>query len=163
MKKLVYIRPLRNCNLPLRNCNLPLGLLKINSFSWCDFFHSHKDFVDSSDIFLDFRDVILKDCQLDSFRGLQPRHNSCILISDIFINYIFNSFDFIKSMVKPYNLTNKLGSFWNKAVMNNFIDRIKFISKSIVNWWNSMKLGVMGTHYCTIITNQLIAANAIVP
>jgi hypothetical protein len=83
----------------------------LSIISGCDIFHSHKDFIDSCNVFLYFGDIMLEYSALHSLARPQSFHNGRVFVPDIFFNDALKVLDLIKSMVKSHDLTDQLSSF----------------------------------------------------
>ena len=56
------------------------------SASICNFFHEHKNLIDTSDVLLNFAQVMGENSGLNAFSRLESLDNSSILVSDIALN-----------------------------------------------------------------------------
>jgi len=100
---------------------------------------------------------VLQDCELDAFCRSEPFCNRCILVLDIFLNNALHGFDFVKPMVKPNDLADELCPLRDQAIMNLFINSIKFILETFVNGAYSMKLSIVRPHHCAVVADKLLA------
>lgn len=106
---------------------------------------------------------MLKNRQLDSFGASKTFHDSTVFATNVFFDNTFNNFDFIKSMVKSHNLTDKKLSFRHYILKNGSINQIESISEWLFNWANSMELRVMRPHDRTIFADKLFTRIAKMP
>lgn len=120
-----------------------------------DLFHRHQYLINPCDVFLDLSDIMLKHSQFNPLSGPQPLHNSGIFVPDVLFYNSLNSFNFIKSMVEPHNLTNQLGSFWNQGLVDILVHSVKSVPESLVDGGDPVELGVVRTHHCAIVADQL--------
>lgn len=127
VKKLKLIR-----SKGIQTLRLDLTCMNFILVSACNLFHSHKDLINSCDVFLDFSNIMLQYCKFDSLSRPESLHDSSILISDILFNDSLNRFNLIESMIQPNYLSNELSSLGDQALMNSFIHAIKTVSKCII-------------------------------
>ena len=80
-----------------------------------------------------------------------------VFVSYIFFNNAFNSFNFVKSVVQPYNLADQLGSLWDKRLVDVLVHGIEPIPESFIDGRNSMQLGVVGPHHCAVVADKFLA------
>jgi hypothetical protein len=85
MKELKLIRPKG-----IQALRLDLASWGLSLISTCNLFHGHQDFIDSSDILLNFRDVMLQHSQLDSLCRPKSLHDGSVFVSNIFLDNSFN-------------------------------------------------------------------------
>jgi len=129
----------------------------------CNLLHSHQDLVNTSDVLLNLSDVMLEHCKLNTFSRSQSLSDSRILILDVFVDNSLNSLNLVEAMVKSDNLSNKLSSLGHKTSVNALVNSIKPVLKRFINRTNSMKLGVMRAHNCTVVTDKLFATVTEIP
>jgi len=97
---------------------------------------------------------VLQDSRFDAFCRFKSFHHAGIFIPDVTLDDLFDSFDFVKPMIKSDNLTDKLGSFWHQTLMDLPVHLIKSVTESFLDVTNSMQLRIVGTHHCAIVTKQ---------
>lgn len=93
--------------------------------------HGHEDFVNPSDVLLNFSNVILQHRQFDSLGRLESGHDSSVFITNVLLYDTLYSFDLIKAVVKPHDLSDKLRSLWDQALVDVSIYCIKSILECV--------------------------------
>jgi len=107
---------------------------------------------------LHLSDVVLENSCLDAFSTSQSLHNSGILVSDIALDHVLNSFYFIEAVVKSHDLANQLRSLRHQTSVNRLVHGLEAISKGLLHVANTMELGVMRPHDSTVVANELFAS-----
>ena len=65
-------------------------------------------------------------------------------------------------MVESDYLSYELGPLGHKAIVNRLINSFKPVPECFFNLADPVKLGVMGTHHSTIVTDKLLGRFAVV-
>ena len=71
-----------------------------------DLFHKHENLVDTGDVLLNLRQIMLQNSGLDAFSRLETLSDACILVSDVAVNHALDCFNFLKAVVKAHDLTD---------------------------------------------------------
>ena len=81
---------------------------------------------------------MLQNCEFYTLCSPESLSDGRVFIFDVFFNYSLDSFDFIETVVKSYNLADKLRSLGNQIWMDDFIDLVESISKAFIDWSDAM-------------------------
>jgi len=100
---------------------------------------------------------VLENGWLDTFSASESFHNSRVLIPNVPLNHAFDSFDFVKTMIKSYNLAYELGSFRHQTLVNRPVNSLKSVSEGFLHIAYAMQLSVVRTHHCAVVTEKFFA------
>ena len=65
----------------------------------CGLLHEHKDLINTGTVLLHFREIMLQHGCFDTFSGFKSLDYTCILVSNITLNHLFDGFNLLKTMV----------------------------------------------------------------